>query len=128
MAMKVILIKAMLFLLFVTSPALAAGQVVKEAEVRRVVTEFLRQKCDNLGLEINVKKIGYSGDLALPPGEVSYEVVAPLCSWSALRAARSVGPPFGAARARQSALRDCHGDERRRYPVNLVPPSRWDED
>ncbi len=66
-----------LMLLLFGSHALAAGQVVKEAEVRRVVSDYLRQKCDNLGLEIDIRTIAYSGDLSLPAGEVSYEMVAP---------------------------------------------------
>ncbi|WP_243370241.1 flagellar basal body P-ring formation chaperone FlgA [Geotalea sp. SG265] len=74
--MRVILLTALMLLLF-GSHALAAGQVVKEAEVRRVVSDYLRQKCDNLGLEIDIRTIAYSGDLSLPAGEVSYEMVAP---------------------------------------------------
>lgn len=67
-----------IYLLIIASSAFAAGQtVVKEAEVRRVITEYLQQKSDNLGLEISIKKIGYRGDLSLPAGAVSYEVVAP---------------------------------------------------
>ena len=55
----------------------AQRTVVKEAEVRRLVTDYLLQKDGNLGLTISVKKIGYSGDLTLPPGKVAFEVVAP---------------------------------------------------
>jgi flagella basal body P-ring formation protein FlgA len=51
--------------------------LVKEAEVRKVVTEYLEQKSGDLGLEISVKNLVYSGDLALPPGKVSFELVAP---------------------------------------------------
>jgi flagella basal body P-ring formation protein FlgA len=65
------------FVLSFLSPAMAGQTVVKEAEVRRVITEYLQQKSDNLGLELSVRKIGYRGDLSLPAGAVSYEVVAP---------------------------------------------------
>lgn len=51
--------------------------VVKELEVRRFLTDYLRDRTANLGVELNIKKIGYRGDLALPKGEVSYEVIAP---------------------------------------------------
>ncbi|ACM18994.1 flagellar basal body P-ring formation protein FlgA [Geotalea daltonii FRC-32] len=66
-----------MLLVLSTSSALATNQTVKEAEVRRVVNDYLQQKCDNLGLEINIKKIAYSGDLSLSAGDLSYEVVAP---------------------------------------------------
>lgn len=75
--MKRALLTALLLLIFGIIPALAANQTVKEAEVRRVVIDYLQQKCDNLGLEINIKKIVYSGDLSLSAGDLSYEVVAP---------------------------------------------------
>lgn len=75
--MKRALLTALLLLIFGIIPALAANQTVKEAEVRRVVNDYLQQRCDNLGLEINIKKIAYSGDLSLAAGDLSYEVVAP---------------------------------------------------
>ncbi|WP_041267048.1 flagellar basal body P-ring formation chaperone FlgA [Geotalea daltonii] len=75
--MKVLLSTVLMLLVLSTSSALATNQTVKEAEVRRVVNDYLQQKCDNLGLEINIKKIAYSGDLSLSAGDLSYEVVAP---------------------------------------------------
>ncbi|GAB7025846.1 flagellar basal body P-ring formation chaperone FlgA [Geotalea toluenoxydans] len=75
--MKRALLTALLLLIFGIIPALAASQTVKEAVVRQVVIDYLQQKCDNLGLEINIKKIVYSGDLSLSAGDLSYEVVAP---------------------------------------------------
>ena len=42
-----------------------------------MIGDFLAQKTEHLNAEISVKKIGISGDLKLPPGKVSYEVVAP---------------------------------------------------
>lgn len=76
--MKLILITAMMVSLFMGSPVLAAGQTVKEAEVRRVVADYLQQKSENLGLDIAIKRISYSGgDLSLSAGELAYEVVAP---------------------------------------------------
>ncbi len=55
----------------------APATVVKEAAVRQVVIDFVRQRTAGLGVELNVKKVGFHGDLVLPEGEVSYEVSAP---------------------------------------------------
>ena len=59
------------------APAAPPGTLVTEGELRRVVGDFLTQKDKHLDAEVTVKKIGISGDLKLPPGKVSYEVVAP---------------------------------------------------
>ncbi|HEY5512513.1 MAG TPA: flagellar basal body P-ring formation chaperone FlgA [Geomonas sp.] len=59
------------------APVAAPGTVVTEAELRRVISDFLIQKVEHLSAEVSVKKIGYSGDMRLPPGKVSYEVIAP---------------------------------------------------
>ena len=52
-------------------------KVVREAEVRKVIETFLAQRAAPLNAQVSVKKIGYSGDLKLPAGEIGYEVVAP---------------------------------------------------
>lgn len=54
-----------------------AGNVVKEAELRRVISDFVTERSAPLAATVTVKRIGYSGDLKLPAGRVSYEVVAP---------------------------------------------------
>jgi flagellar basal body P-ring formation protein FlgA len=60
------------------SPAAApAGQVVSEAAVKQVIGDFLMQKAAPLNAQVTIKRIGYSGDLKLPAGQVGYEVVAP---------------------------------------------------
>ncbi len=61
----------------VTIVTAAPTSVVKEAEVRQVIVDFIRQRTDGLGVELNVKKVGFHGDLALPEGSISYEVSAP---------------------------------------------------
>lgn len=58
-------------------PAAAPGTVVTEAELRRVVSDFLARKTGDLNAEVTVKKIGLHGDLKLPAGKPSFEVVAP---------------------------------------------------
>lgn len=78
--MKRILQTGMLLVLalaFIASAGAAGQVVVKEADIRQVLNDYLRQKSENLGLDVSVKKIGYSGDMTLPAGTVSYEVVAP---------------------------------------------------
>ena len=81
--MRAILLALALFALPLTASALPepvtppAGNLVGEAEVRRVIDAFLVQKGAPLNAQVSVKKIGYSGDLKLPAGRVSFEVVAP---------------------------------------------------
>jgi flagella basal body P-ring formation protein FlgA len=53
------------------------GQLVPEQDIRKVIEEFVRSRSTNLGVELNIRKIGYRGDLQLPPGAVEYEVKAP---------------------------------------------------
>ena len=55
----------------------AERHVLKEAEVRQIVTDYLRQKTNQLGVEIMVKRLGFSGEISFPAGNIAYEVVAP---------------------------------------------------
>lgn len=52
-------------------------QVVPEARLRAVVQDFLLKKSQGIDAEVKVKKISLPGDLKLPAGEVSFEVIAP---------------------------------------------------
>lgn len=45
--------------------------------MRQVVTGYLKEKTEHLGIEIRLKETGFSGEVVLPPGDVSYDVVAP---------------------------------------------------
>ena len=54
-----------------------AGNVVSEGELKRVIENFLVQKGSALKAQLSVKKIGYQGELTLPAGRVSFEVIAP---------------------------------------------------
>ena len=58
-------------------PSVPAGTVLGEAEVRRVISDYLAQKALPLNAQMSIRKIGYSGDMKLPAGKVSFEVVAP---------------------------------------------------
>jgi flagellar basal body P-ring formation protein FlgA len=71
------LFTSMLLLLLPLTISAAERHVLKEAEVRQIVTEYLQKKTERQGLEIQVKKLGFSGEVSLPAGEISYEVVAP---------------------------------------------------
>jgi flagellar basal body P-ring formation protein FlgA len=80
--MRAFLMALVLLLLPLSAHALptaaeAPGNLVGEAEVRRVISDYLIQKAQPLNAQVSVKKIGYSGDLKLPEGKVSFEVVAP---------------------------------------------------
>jgi flagella basal body P-ring formation protein FlgA len=55
----------------------AEMNVLKEAQVRQIVMEFLQQKTGLSGGAIQLKKLGFSGEAVLPDGNVNYEVVSP---------------------------------------------------
>ena len=59
------------------APAVPQGTLVTEGELRQVIGDFLAQKDQHLNAQVSVKKIVVNGDLKLPPGRISYEVVAP---------------------------------------------------
>jgi flagella basal body P-ring formation protein FlgA len=52
-------------------------QLIKEQEIRKVIEEFVKNRTESLSVELNIRKIGYRGDLSLPSGQVEYEVKAP---------------------------------------------------
>jgi len=60
-------------------PANAAkgGTVLKEKTVRSAVSSYILDKTKDSGMEIRIKKIGFSGDLTVPSGNVTYEFIAP---------------------------------------------------
>ena len=73
-----LVVLTMLMVILNAPPLWAAGRsVLTEAKVRQVVIEYLVQRTENQGIDIRLKKLGYSGETVLPHGEVSYEVVAP---------------------------------------------------
>jgi flagella basal body P-ring formation protein FlgA len=51
--------------------------MLKEARVRQIVTDFLQQKTGLSSGAIQLKKLGFSGEVVLPAGNASYEVVSP---------------------------------------------------
>lgn len=61
------------------NPAPEASQenMVTEGEIRRVVEGFLLQRGAGLNAQLSVKRIGYKGDLRLPQGRVSFDMIAP---------------------------------------------------
>lgn len=72
---------ASLFLtLFVPFSPAAGGTVLSEARIREVIIGHLRQKLEGSGMEMKIKRIAYNGDILVPAGEISYEVVSPQ-SW-----------------------------------------------
>ena len=78
--MRTVLFALMLMLTPLAARALplpppAAGNVVPEAEVRRVISDYVLQRSAALAAQVSIKRIGYSGDLRLPAGKVSFEVM-----------------------------------------------------
>ena len=80
--MRAFLVAVALLLVFpfaarAVPPAAPPTMVVSEAEVRKVITDFVKQKTEALSAQVTIRRIGYSGDLKLPAGKVTYEVMAP---------------------------------------------------
>jgi flagella basal body P-ring formation protein FlgA len=57
--------------------ATKGGTVLKEKTVRSAVSSYLLDKTKDSGMEIRIKKIGFSGDLTVSSGNVTYEFIAP---------------------------------------------------
>ena len=55
----------------------AETSVLKEARVRQIVMDFLQQKTGLAAGALQLKKLGFSGEVARPAGNTSYEVVSP---------------------------------------------------
>jgi len=55
----------------------AEMNVLKETQIRQIVTDYLQRKTGLSGGAILLKKLGFSGEVTLPAGSVSYEVVSP---------------------------------------------------
>ena len=56
-------------------PALA--QANRDEEIKESVTSYIRQKTENLGYEIRIKRISLNPLPKLPDGTLEYEVIAP---------------------------------------------------
>jgi flagella basal body P-ring formation protein FlgA len=53
------------------------GVVISEARIKDVLTGYVLQKTADMPIEARIKKIGYRGDIIVPPGNISFEVIAP---------------------------------------------------
>jgi flagella basal body P-ring formation protein FlgA len=51
--------------------------LVKERAIHDEITKFVKNRDTNSDVELNVRKIVYKGDLALPAGIVEFDVMAP---------------------------------------------------
>jgi flagella basal body P-ring formation protein FlgA len=78
--------KRLLFISVLAAALIATGMtflpaaetsVLKEARIRQIVMDFLQQKTGLAGGAIQLKKLGFSGEVVLPAGNTSYEVVSP---------------------------------------------------
>ncbi len=65
-----------LLLLSLPAHAAGAGKVLREKTIREAVRSFILERTKGAGMEIRIKKIGFSGDIAAPPGDVTYEFSA----------------------------------------------------
>ncbi len=74
---QTIIVIAMLLATGMIPLAAAQTTVLNESVVRRVVTDYLRQKTGLQDEAIRIKRLGFSGESVLPAGRVSFEVVSP---------------------------------------------------
>ena len=72
-----IILSAVLMAALTNNAAEAGTAVLNEAGVRQIVIDYLRQKTMYMGLDLQLKKLGFSGEIALPSGTADYEVVSP---------------------------------------------------
>ena len=82
MPIRIVLQTLVVFMLLAGSAHCASSPspgsvLVNEDKVRQVVAEFIKNRTAHLGIELNIRKIEYKGNLTLPVGSVEYEVVAP---------------------------------------------------
>jgi flagella basal body P-ring formation protein FlgA len=70
-------ILAAAFLTAAVLPAAAAERtIMKEAEIRRIVIDYIRQKTEYSGVDIRLKDISFNGDISVPAGKVAYDLVS----------------------------------------------------
>jgi flagella basal body P-ring formation protein FlgA len=74
---KLFVLCTILLVLLPLTVAAAERYILKEAEVRQIVSDYLKQKTERLGVEIQLKRVSFSGEISLPAGNITYEVVAP---------------------------------------------------
>jgi flagella basal body P-ring formation protein FlgA len=75
---------ALCIVLFLTTLSIAlpacagsGGTILREKRIRAEVSSFILERTKDSGLEIKIKKIGFAGELTVPPGNVTYEFIAP---------------------------------------------------
>jgi flagella basal body P-ring formation protein FlgA len=76
-SLRTIIIVITLLVAGTTSLAAVQPAVLNEAGVRRIVTDYLRQKTGLPVGTVILKKVGFSGEIVLPAGNATYEVVSP---------------------------------------------------
>ncbi len=72
-----ILVTVVMFLIGASTTLAAGRNVLTEAKVRQVVNDFLKERTQNMGVEVRIRNLGYTGEFPLSPGVVSYEIIAP---------------------------------------------------
>lgn len=56
--------------------ARSAVTVLKEKTIRAAVSSFILDRTKDSGMEIRIRKIGFTGDVTVPSGNVTYEFIA----------------------------------------------------
>ena len=60
-----------------TSLSATGSNVLDEGRVRTIITDYLLQKTGLAADAIRIKRLGFSGEMLLPAGHASFEVVSP---------------------------------------------------
>lgn len=75
--LAVLLLSVALLMSPVFAMAASGGSVFTEARMKEIVSDYVKTKTSNLGLDIRIKRVECGKDVSLPPGAVSWEVLSP---------------------------------------------------
>ncbi len=75
--LRISVMAMVLLIALLTTLHAADANVLNEAKVRQIVVDYLQQKTRFQDVTVQLKKLGFSGEILLPAGNASYEVVSP---------------------------------------------------
>jgi flagellar basal body P-ring formation protein FlgA len=75
--LRISVMAMVLLIALLTTLHAADANVLNEAKVRQIVVDYLQQKTRFQDVTVQLKKLGFSGEILLPAGNATYEVVSP---------------------------------------------------
>lgn len=75
--LRISVMAMVLLIALLTTLHAADANVLNEAKVRQILVDYLQQKTRFQDVTVQLKKLGFSGEILLPAGNASYEVVSP---------------------------------------------------